>query len=113
MGTVAAVYQQGGSLLAPGASVVRLITSDDMWIRFALPPSKLKEVAPDTKVQALIENRGRPVEGSVKHVAPEVESASQMVFVEAKLDLPKEEKQALQTGAKARVFIAAAPAAGK
>lgn len=87
-GTVAARYLDPGALAAPGTPVVRLISSDDLLTRFAVPPEEVAALPLGTPVRVEIELLRLATEGIVDHVAPEIDAASQMVFVEARLTAP-------------------------
>jgi RND family efflux transporter MFP subunit len=105
-GKVAAIYNQPGSNLKPGQPIVRLITADDMWVRFAIPREKVAAMTRGTNVRVVVENVTHPLVAQVMHVAPEVEPASQMVFVEGRLEgLSGGRPAHLQIGSMARVFL--------
>ena len=97
-GTVAARYQDPGTLLQSGAPVVRLIRSEELWVRFAVPESDLTEIAVGRPVNVDIQSLGTTVPGVIEHIAPEVDAAAQMVVVEARLEVPSLWKAQIQSG---------------
>ncbi len=40
-GTIAERYADGGTVVAAGSRVVRLISGDPPWVRFAVPPAEI------------------------------------------------------------------------
>ena len=109
-GTVAARYIDPGGTAGPGAPIVRLLASDALWVRFAAPPGELGRLTVGTIVAAEIDG-GVTVEATVRQVAPETDAASQLVFVDAELDLDRQQRPGVQVGASARVRLLA-PAGG-
>lgn len=102
-GTVALRYLDPGAMALAGSPVVRLITSEKRLVRFAVPPQQIGELPEGTPVEARIESLGLAVRGTVRHVAPEIDPPSQMVFVEADLDLPSDLAGHVRAGLVARV----------
>jgi RND family efflux transporter MFP subunit len=104
-GTVALRYEDAGATVSPGAPVVRLITSGELLVRFAVPPEAMGSFAEGTAVEVRVENGATAVPARVIQVAPEIDSASQMVFVEARLDgAGRPGPQPLRAGLVARVL---------
>lgn len=104
-GTVALRYLDPGATVVPGTPIVRLITSDELLVRFAAPPEEAAELDVGDPVEILLETSGARVTGEVAQVAPEIDSASQMIFVEARLDRATRGGPA-RSGLVARVFPA-------
>ncbi len=102
-GTVAARYQDPGALLQAGTPIVRLIRSDDLWVRFAVPEDDLNQISLGGAVVVEIESHKTNVWGVVEQIAPEVDAASQMVVVEARLKVPEGWKERIQSGLMGRV----------
>lgn len=107
-GTVAERYVDPGGMAGPGMPVVRLISSDALWVRFAVPPHELPGLGVGTIVASRIENPAITVEGTVRQIAPETDPASQLVFVDAELDLDAALRTRIQAGAAAWVRLMAA-----
>lgn len=105
-GTIAARFQDPGVMVHAGTPIVRMIRSDDLWVRFAVPEKDRTSITPGTRVDVHIETLDSPVAAVVEQIAPEVDSASRMVFMEARLDVPAELKGAIQSGLTCRVSFA-------
>jgi RND family efflux transporter MFP subunit len=101
-GVVALRYLDPGAVATPGTPVVRLIGARAQMVRFAVPPESAEEVAIDLPVRIEVEDLGFARTGTVEHIAPEIDTASQMVFVEARLD-PAATPEPIPSGAVARV----------
>lgn len=104
-GTVAARYLDPGALAAAGTSVVRLINTENLLTRFAVSPEEVAAFPAGTPVRVEIESLAITTEGTVDHLAPEIDVASQMVFIEARLT-PAAGDQPIPSGAVARVSVA-------
>jgi RND family efflux transporter MFP subunit len=87
-GTVAARYLDAGNLVGPRTPILQIVSDDDLWVRFAVPPQQAKGIAPGRSVRVRIDETGELLTGTVAHVPPEVDSASQLWFVEARLVVP-------------------------
>lgn len=87
-GTIAARYVEVGASLARGAAVVRLISSDDLVVRFAAPPERAARLRIGHTVTF------RPLDSvaawsvRVCRIAPEIDPDLQAVVVEADLVAP-------------------------
>ncbi len=104
-GTVAARFQDPGVMVHPGTPIVRLIRSDDLWVRFAVPEKDRMGITAGTRVDVHLENLDFPVAAVVEQIAPEVDAASRMVFMEARLDVPAKLKGVVQSGLTCRVSL--------
>lgn len=102
-GTVAERYVDPGGMAGPGVPVVRLLSSDALWVRFAIPPHDLQRLSVGTIVTTEIEDPAVTVEATVRQIAPETDPASQLVFVDAVLDLDERMRSSIQAGAAAWV----------
>jgi RND family efflux transporter MFP subunit len=107
-GTVAERYVDPGGMAGPGTPVVRLLSSDALWVRFAVPPHDLQSLGVGTIVASRLEDPAITVEGTVRQIAPETDPASQLVFVDAELDLDAALRSRIQAGAAAWVRLMAA-----
>lgn len=116
-GTVSMRYVDPGTTVAPGTAIVRLIASDDLWVKFAVPSDDAARLVVGQRVRVEVEPVRVAVEAVVRHIAPELEPASQMIVAEAKLDDAVSEIQpdtgtgrvaALKAGQAARVHLLAA-----
>lgn len=106
VGTVAQRYLDPGARVSPGLPVVRLISSGSLLARFAVPPEETARVPAATAVRVEVEDLELALAGVVEHRAPEIDAASQMVFVEAGLELPAAAPE-IPSGTVARVSVAA------
>lgn len=106
VGTVAQRYLDPGARVSPGMPVVRLISSGSLLARFAVPPEETSRVPTATEVRVEVEDLGLTLAGVVEHLAPEIDAASQMVFAEARLELPDVAPD-IPSGTVARVSVAA------
>ncbi len=90
-GTVATRYLDPGAIVRSGTPIVRLISAGSYVIRFAVPPDQSSHLRLGERIGFLPESRGgAPAElpGVISQIAPQVDTASQMVFAEADLDAP-------------------------
>jgi RND family efflux transporter MFP subunit len=85
-GTVSMRYIDPGTVVAPGTQIVRLVTSDALWVRFAVPAARAGELAPGKRVEVRVAGLEAPIAAAIRQVAPELDPASQMILVEAELD---------------------------
>jgi RND family efflux transporter MFP subunit len=84
-GAVAGRFQQVGASVSSATPVVRLIATAAPYVRFAVPPAEAAHFAPDAPLQITFADRALPVRARVLGLAPEVDSAIEMVLVEAEL----------------------------
>lgn len=110
-GTIAERYADAGTVVAAGSRVVRLISGDTPWVRFAVPPADVKRLQVGDVVVAELETLHTTMHATIRQVAPEVDGASHLVFVEAQLELPPDVQGGAQTGAAAwvRPLVEVAP----
>jgi RND family efflux transporter MFP subunit len=87
-GRIGTLYQTEGALLASNTPVVRLVADDDLWIRFAIPPSEVAWAQPGRRAEIVVEDGNARFGAHLEHVAPEVDPAAGLIFVEAQLDPP-------------------------
>ncbi len=97
-GTVAARYLDPGALVQPGTAVVRLITTDAFVARFAVPPEEAGEQRVGLPIRFSATTTALQLPGIITHISPQVDVASEMVFVEADLILPDSWDGQLQSG---------------
>ncbi len=87
-GSVALIYVQDGARVEEGRPVVRLISSDEMNLKFAIPADKINTVKPGDRIDITCEQHAGTLEGAVTHVAPDLDSVAQMIIAEADLVNP-------------------------
>ncbi len=97
-GRVAERFVDPGALVGPGTPIARLISGGDLMVRTAVPPEEARRLSPGSRVTARVRGLGIAVPGRIERIAPEVDTASQMVFVEARLEPTPEMQGRLQTG---------------
>ena len=77
-------YVDAGATVRKGQSIVRLIESSTLRVRFAVPEQRVEELHLGVRVRVLI---GRTsVDAIVEKLAPEIDAAARAVFAEARLD---------------------------
>jgi RND family efflux transporter MFP subunit len=108
-GTVSMRYLDPGATVAPGTPIIRLIASDELWVKFAVPSEDAAYISAGTPVVVEIESASIRVDAMVRHVAPELEPASQMIIAEAELALDEQTRDRVKAGLAARVHLAARP----
>ena len=87
-GTVSTWYRLPGAVVSRGDRLVRLVAEDRLWVRFAVPVGDLPQVQPGRVVDVVPVPEGPPQRATVRHVAPELDLASQRMLVEAELHEP-------------------------
>lgn len=106
-GRVAERYFDPGALVSGGTPVMRLIASESYLVRFAVPPEKARALAVGQAVEMKLDaaGSGLAVAARISQIAPQIDSASQMVFVEAVPEVSPEVHARLQDGLAGRVRI--------
>lgn len=95
-GVIATQYVMPGAHVRQGMPVIRIIGRGAMRVRFAVPEAEAKAL--HTGAQVTVAWDSRALEGTIDRVAPEVESASSSIVMEAIVDAPPlngEERSAL------------------
>ncbi len=101
-GTIAHRYLDAGAVVRPGTPVTRLISAENL-VRFAVPTHLVDAMRAGVEVRLELEASGATRSAVIEGQAPEIDSASQMVFVEAGLDASREQIEPLSAGAVVRV----------
>jgi HlyD family secretion protein len=104
-GRVALRYLDAGALVHSGEAVVRLISAGEFMLRFAVPPEQAASIRKGTGVEVRLASLPMSLLGHVSQVAPRIDTASQMVFVEADLQVPASLLDRLQDGLPGRVTL--------
>lgn len=104
-GKVALRYLEEGARVQEGQAVIRVIRSDELFVKFAVPATAARAVAAGDPIELRLVERRLVAKGVVKRVAPELDPVAQMVLAEADLVEPRGELRAGDTG---RVVIASA-----
>jgi RND family efflux transporter MFP subunit len=104
-GIIAARYADPGARVEPGQPIVRLIAASERFVRFAVPEERVAEVEVGLPVRVAA---GRlELLGRVEKIAPEIDPASRMVFVEAGLEQVASALDVVLSGEIARVSLPA------
>ena len=91
-----------GNVVGPGQVVARVIT-DQLFVRFALPPHDALGKLVGTAVRVKLAGAPGSMSATVTDLQPEVEPASQLLFARAKLD--DEEQARVMAGARVDVVM--------
>jgi len=102
-GQVSFRYVEPGARVEEGRPVIKVISSDELFVKFAIPNDQVGKIQPGDKIEVAIEARGVKAKAVVKSVAPELDPIAQMIFAEAELVSPVEK---LQSGMVCRVQLA-------
>jgi len=102
-GTISLRHLNPGAVVRRGTPIVRLITSGDLWMRFAVPASDASRLRKHVQVEVYIPVLGATVPATILQVAPELDPTSQMIIAEAKLTIPSALRGRIQAGIVGRV----------
>jgi RND family efflux transporter MFP subunit len=108
-GRVALRYLDAGALVHSGEPVVRMISAGEFMLRFAVPPEQAASIRKGAGVEVRLASLPMSLLGRVSQVAPRIDTASQMVFVEADLQVPPSLLDRLQDGLPGRVTVRTPP----
>jgi RND family efflux transporter MFP subunit len=109
-GRVAERFVDPGAVVGPGTALVRLISAEDLIVRSAVPPEEARSLSEGARVIAKGRDTTVEVSGTVERIAPEVDTASQMVLIEIRIE--PDTGSRLQTGQVVDVRPADAAAPG-
>lgn len=104
-GIVSARHQNPGAVVGSGTPIVSLIRAGELWVRFAVPAERAGLVKIGSPVNVDIEILKISASGVVENISPGVDSALQMLMVEAKLKIPGKLKNQIKPGLTARVSL--------
>lgn len=99
-GKVAVRYVEQGAHVTEGQLMIRVITSDELLVKFAIPAADARKVAPGDPITLQFETPGLTADGVVRTVAPELDPVAQMIVAEAEV---KAGSASLQSGLVCRV----------
>jgi hypothetical protein len=83
-----------------------VISSDELFVKFAIPADKIGTVVPGDQVDIVIDQQNVTTTGVVRHVAPELDPVAQMILADAELTAAIKE---LQAGVVCRIIPRAKP----
>lgn len=109
-GTVALRYLDAGATVGSGTPVLRLVSSRERIVRFAAPPEEARRLQPGTAIRATVAAGAAGITGTIERIAPEVDAASQMIFVEARVErqaADPTEARSIEPGTPVRVQLVA------
>jgi multidrug efflux pump subunit AcrA (membrane-fusion protein) len=95
---VATRYLDPGAIVRSGTPIVRLISAGSYVVRFAVPPEQSARLHLGERIGFHPESREIEMPGTISQIAPQVDTASQMVFAEADLDNQAAQSGRLQDG---------------
>ncbi len=104
-GVVAARLLDPGDMAGPDAPVVRLISSDTLWVRFAVPPQRLEQVRVGAAVAMQLGASRARQEATIRQIGAETDVGSQFVFVDAEIIVDALNRPNLQPGTPAWVRL--------
>jgi RND family efflux transporter MFP subunit len=105
-GKIALRYVEEGARVRESQAVIRVIRSDELFVKFAIPAADARTVAAGDPIELRLVERRLVARGVIKRVAPELDPVAQMVLAEADLVDPQAGLRAGDTG---RVVIVRAP----
>lgn len=107
-GKVSLRYVEDGARVVEGQPVIRVISAGELFVKFAIPASDAKKIAPGDAIDVRFETANSQASGVVRNIAPELDPIAQMIVAEATLDSPPAD---LQSGLVARITPRGKPAA--
>lgn len=111
-GIVAQRYVDAGAWVRPGSPVARLLRDEGTLVRFAVPPAAVPGLTVGRGLIVVTAAAEPSLAAEVERISPEIDAASQMVFVEARLVRADSVLPPVAFGAEVRVWTGSgAPAA--
>jgi len=104
-GVVATRFLDPGDMAGPETPIVRLISYDRQWVRFAMPPQALDEVKLGAPVATQLGESRSPGEATIRQIGAETDVGSQLVFVDAELNVDALNQYDFQPGTPAWVRL--------
>ena len=104
-GRIAIRYRDPGATLGPNTPVARLIASEGLRVRFAVPPAQAGKLMLGRSVRVEVAGIANTLDGVIRHIAPELDPASKMIFVEAGLNEQTADMSGIYPGSAAWVQI--------
>lgn len=91
-GRVAELTLDKGAVVTAGTTVARVISDEDLLIRFAVPPQRGDSLRVGGGVTMRVDALELDVAGRLSWIAPEIDPASQMIRAEAEILAPQSRK---------------------
>lgn len=104
-GIIAHRHVDSGATVSEGAPLVRLVRAGEFWVRFAVPEQTDARLRNGLEVVVRVDTLAAELSATVAKIAPEVDAASRMLFVEARLAIPEELAGMPLAGRVARVHL--------
>ena len=108
-GVVAVRYLDAGATVARGTPLIRLVNIDSLQVRFGVPGEASLPLTPGARVGIRVPGAETLLSGVIETVAPEVDEASGMILVEARLVADNNRLNDIQAGDVVRVFLETEP----
>jgi RND family efflux transporter MFP subunit len=102
-GTLAERYANPGSAVGPGTPIVRIISTDAPWARFAAPATEARGLAVGGAIRITIPGLGVEATGTIRQIGSEVDPASGMIICEGTVEIPPGRQGPLISGQAIRV----------
>lgn len=97
-GTVCRTFIDAGSTVTQAAPLVRLISSNDLLVRFALPPQRAAAVRRGDRVRFVVATDHQELWATVEGISPELDAGLLMIVVEAGTSPSPEANSRVQSG---------------
>jgi RND family efflux transporter MFP subunit len=111
-GVVSEIFLQPGNLVGRTTPIVRLV-SQELRLRFAVPPPLAGTLHTGTEVHARLESLDVTLTGSVDSISPELDPASRHLRAEARLSIPPAWRGRIPSGVLAQVELRPASRSGQ
>jgi membrane fusion protein (multidrug efflux system) len=108
-GQVAVRYLDPGSTVRSGVPIVRIVRTDDVWVRFAVAEEDQAAIVPGATVRFRPKGTDDLIPAVVEHVSPGVAAMSQEIVVEAKVKMPSGSNRRIRPGDVGVVSLACLP----
>lgn len=99
-GKVSLRFAEEGVRVTEGQPVLRVISSGELFVKFAIPANDAKKLKPGDPIDVRFETTNVHADGIVRNIAPELDPVAQMIVAEATLDHPPAD---LQSGLVCRI----------
>ena len=97
-GKVTLRYLEEGARVQEGQAILRVIRSDELFVKFAIPGSDRRAISPGDPIELRLAERKQTLHGVVKRISPELDPVAQMLLAEAELTDPRTDLRAGDTG---------------
>ena len=106
-GVISDRYVDPGAMVGPSNPIVRLVSADNLRVRFAVPEETAGAIALGQAIEAQVAALNEPLSGVVENIAPEVDIASGFVYAEGRIESSSIAglKKPVPSGSVARVSI--------